>query len=1170
MTKKMDFTKDQKNAVKSKGGTLFVSAAAGSGKTAVLTHRVKRLLSDETEDISPQELLIVTYTRAAAAEMRNKIADELRLNVAQTGDYRVKKQLLLLPCADICTMDSFCSKLVRENFHLADVQPDFRILSEQEEIGFQQAAANEVLEQLYKNDEGDISLLLDLFLNEKGDSPLFDAVIKLYKYSQSYPFPKKWLLSLIEMYDPYKPLSETQWGGIILKYIEQAVDYAVYLSQEALKTASKDEKLFNNYSPAIKNDISQLKKIKQLIQLRDWDCVVTALRDFSFINLGSGTKEAEPDLKERAKNQRDKVKNVINSFLDYQLPLQYEHSEDVLALKGAIELLVNTVMSFYEKLDEMKKQENSYSFSDILHKSIDLLVDAKGGKTKLSKALSEKYKEILIDEYQDTNEAQDMLFYAISREGGNLFFVGDVKQSIYGFRQAMPEIFLRKKESLPMYDGKVFPSQIMLDRNFRSRKAVCECVNHVFSRIMSMQTGGLQYDNGERLVAAAHYPPACTNEVELIMLSAPNETNTADLVTLEAEYVADYIENAVKSGFCIKEKDAQRPVRYGDFCILLRTVKDKAALYYNSLKKRDIPVTFAKDSSFFSTREISFIHSLLRVIDNPLLDVPLAGVLMFPVFGFTADDLARIRISRREEPLFIGLCERADAGDEKASLFLETFTRFRNEASRLDVVETLFYLFDETGIFSVISAMDHAQDRRRNLLALLNLAKQYSERREYSIGSFTMFLNKIAASGKGIEHSGTGDLSEHEVKIMSIHKSKGLEFPVVIIADCTNKFNQSFTRDSLPINRKAGIGIVRRDIDTLSKYKTVSLSATRLCIEETEKAEELRLLYVAMTRAREKLVMICSKTEKDDLAFIDNMIDEKGSVYPFAVRIAKSYYEWLTAALINHPDADVLRRTKKTQTIEISNSDFSLKITTDKLCKNEIPEKSYEFVSKPDEQMTELIVERISYVYPYMSLKEVFAKRTASSFAHDAAAVQFFAQSKPSFVPGQINAAEKGTAVHRFLEVCDLNATAENAEGEAEKLLKDGILSNEEYQLIDFSKVNSFFDSNLGKRLVLASSVLREYKFSVFRSAGELYEELDEAAANEQIVVEGIIDCAFYEGDKLILIDYKTDKTDNFGTFKLRYGKQLEIYKNALAQCEGKSVDQAYIYSLYLSSEIEM
>lgn len=1169
MAKEIVFTEDQLNAVNSRGGTLFVSAAAGSGKTAVLTERVVKLLCDENENVSPDELLIVTFTRAAAAEMREKIAAALRREAAKTGNVRLKRQLLLLPSADICTMDAFCSKIVRENFHLACVTPDFRMLSEHEEEILKESAVNAVLEELYQSKEQDLTALTDLFSGEKGDGQLSDAILSLYKYSQSYPFPEKWLLSVGEMYSPDLPLSDSVWGKTVLEYIGQSVDYAISLEESALGLASEDSGLYDNYAPAILNDLKQLNGLKILADKGDWDGVVDALCGFGIISLGSGARGANKELRAAAKSGRDEAVKTIKELWNFQLPSLEVHREDVLAMKNAVELLINSVIKFSEKLDGLKRGENSYGFSDILHMSISLLVNSEGGKTPLSESLCKKYKEILIDEYQDTNEAQDMLFYSVSKDGNNLFFVGDVKQSIYGFRLAMPEIFLRKKESLPLFDGVVFPSQIMLDRNFRSRKAVCEFVNHIFSRIMSEQTGELSYGAGERLVPAADYPDSSANEAELIILDAPDGVNTADSRRLEAEYVADYIENIVKSGYEITEKDKTRPVRYGDFCVLLRAVRSVAPAYYAALKKRGIPVASPTDSQFFSTREISFVHSLLRALDNPLLDVPLAAALMFPVFGFTADDLAGMRIIRREEPLFTGLSALARDGDKKAGAFLEQFTRMRNEASRLTVTELLFYLYDETGIMSVVSAMDHASERRRNLLAFLNLAKEYTNGRESSVSGFTRFLNKARLSGKSVESSSGADFSEHEVKIMSVHKSKGLEFPVVILAGCANKFNTAYERANLLIDRKTGIGMPRRDIPTLSKYRTVPFTAARLSVERTEKAEELRLLYVAMTRAKEKLVMVCSKPEKSDFSFTDNMVDGKGEAYPFAIRKARSFYEWLVCAILNHPDAQILRTPNVNRLIQTQKSEFKLSVMTGRLEEKEITEKKTERISTPDRGLEKLISERISYVYPYISLKSVSAKRTASSLAGEAAA-QHFANSKPSFVSGAPDAAARGTAVHKFLELCDFKAASQNAKKEAKRLLESGALNENEYGLIDFSKVEDFFGSLLGQRLVSSDKILREYKFSVFRRAGELYGELESGFADEPVVVEGVVDCAFYEGGEIVLIDYKTDRTKDINTLKRRYENQLGAYKNALSQCEGRPVKEAYIYSLYLSDFIKV
>lgn len=1166
MDKETVFTQDQLNAINSRGATLFVSAAAGSGKTAVLTERVVRLLCDENENVSPDELLIVTFTRAAAAEMREKIAGALRREAAKSKNARLKRQLLLLPSADICTMDAFCSKIVRENFHLARVTPDFRMLSEHEEEILKENAVNSVLEELYQSNEQDLTALTDLFSGEKGDGRLFDAVLKLYRHSQSYPFPERWLLSVGGMYCPDLPLSDSAWGKTVLEYIRQSADYAVSLEKSALALVSEDGGLYENYAPAILNDLKQLNGLKNFTENGDWDGVAGALCDFGILSLGSGARGADKNIRAAAKSKRDEAVKTVKELWNLQLPTQAVHREDVLALKGAVSLLINSVIKFSKKLEELKKEENGYGFSDILHMSISLLIDGEGKKTPLSESLCKKYKEILIDEYQDTNEAQDMLFYSISRDGSNLFFVGDVKQSIYGFRLAMPEIFLRKKESLPLFDGVVFPSQIMLDRNFRSRKAVCECVNHVFSRIMSEQTGGLSYGAGERLVPAADYPEGSANEAELVILDAPADTNAADTRRLEAEYTAGYIENIVKSGYEITEKGRMRPVRYGDFCVLLRAVKNTAPMYYAALKKRGIPVASPADSQFFSTREISFIHSLLRALDNPLSDVPLAAVLMFPVFGFTADNLAGMRIARREEPLFTGLCALARDGDKKAGAFMELFTRMRNEASRLTVGELLFYLYDETGIMSVVSAMDHAAERRRNLLALLNLAKEYTNGRESSLGGFTRFLNKARLSGKSVESTSGAEFSEHEVKIMSIHKSKGLEFPVVILAGCSNKFNTNYEKENLLIDRKTGIGMPRRDIPTLSKYRTVPFTAARLSIGKTEKAEELRLLYVAMTRAKEKLVMLSAKSEKSDFSFVDNMIDAQGEAYPFAIRKARSFYEWLVCAFLNHPDAQILRASSANGIIQTPKSGFKLSVTTGKLEEKEITKENTERISTPNSELEKQIRERISYIYPYISLKGVSSKRTASSLTEDAAL--YFAKSKPSFVSGTPDAAAKGTAVHKFLELCDFKAASQNAKKEASRLLESGALNKNEYELIDFSKIEGFFASPLGQRLVLSDKILREYKFSVFRRAGELYEGLESGPADEPVVVEGVVDCAFYEDGEIVLIDYKTDRINDLQTLKLRYEKQLDAYKNALLECEGRPVKEAYIYSLYLSDFI--
>lgn len=1169
MTNKIEFTKEQQNAIDARSGTLFVSAAAGSGKTAVLTERVVRLLSDESEPITPSELLIVTFTRSAASEMREKIAKALRRKIAETGNKRLKKQLMLLPFADICTIDAFCAKLVKENFHLADVNASFNTLSKNELKVFYDSAVNKVLDELYDTKSEDIKKNADLFAEEKGDGILSKRIIDLYEYSQSYPFPKKWLHSLKEMYNPDIKIEDSSWGKTIIEYIAESLEYAAHMSKKAIDITLQDEYLTDSYLSAMQSDLSQINEYIEIAKTGDYSTLINAIKGFGKQKLKSKTKNADESLRSAAQGMRKAAIENIEKLQRNGFPEEYEHKEDINAVKSAIDFLVYAVYRFDEELDELKKSENTYSFSDILHKSILLLINEENERTPLSISLSKKYKEILIDEYQDTNEAQDMLFKAISNNGENLFFVGDVKQSIYSFRLAMPEMFLRKKENLPLFDGVNYPSQIMLDKNFRSRKEICEYVNHIFSRIMTKQAGELNYGEGERLVPAAEYPETNGDKAELIILNMPDKTKAADERELEAQYVADYIEKTVKSGFLITEKGKTRPVCYGDFCVLLRTVKSISYLYYNALRERNIPVSAISDSNFFSTREIGFIHSLLRVIDNPLLDVPLAAVLMFPVFGFTATELACVRMANREEPLYSGLMELANRGDKKAEHFLDALSRFRAHSSTLSVDEFLFYLYDETSIWSVISAMEQTEERRRNLLTLLSFASDYTSRKESTLGGFIRFLNKVSKSGESIEASAEAALSDTEVKIMSIHKSKGLEFPIVILANCSKEFNSNYKKETLLIDRKAGIGLIRREIETLSKYPTIPILAARINIEKKERAEELRLLYVAMTRAKEKLVMVCTKGENSDFSFTDKMLNEKGDIYPFSIIKSTSYYNWIISSIINHPDASVLRESSIYDYPVNLKSDFKLTVKMDTPVEKVVMEEDQVITEKADESLTDDILRRISYIYPFIGLKGVSSKRTASSLDDNMEKLRYFAQKKPSFLFSEPNAAERGTAVHKFLELCDIKQAAKDIKSEADRLLKNESITEDEYKMIDFKKIEVLFNSTLGKRLISSEKVFREYKFSVFRKAGEIYKELDESLFDEQIVVEGIIDCAFYDNDnKLILIDYKTDKVDDINTLEKRYENQLEAYKKALYECEGKAVDEAYIYSLYLSEFI--
>ncbi len=1159
------WTEDQQKAIDARGGTLFVSASAGSGKTAVLTERVVGLIGDKEAPCDADELLIVTFTRAAAAEMREKIATALRRESLKAGGARLKKQLLLLPFADICTMDAFCAKIVREHFAAAGVSPDFKLLSDAEEALLEESTVAEVLEELYAKGDDALSELVALFMGDSGDAGLEEVIVKLYHFSRSYPFPKRWIEKTRAMYRPDVPLWSSFWGTTITRHIADTTRYAAALCAQTLDAIQKDQKLNDNYASAITRDLDQIRQIQRYISLKDWDGTIDALGDFSFMNLGSGTKGVSEGLKEYAKNRREKVKKLINALQSMELPAKEAHRGDMEALKKPVGLLLDAVTRFSELLAAKKEEENGYGFDDILHKAILLLTDEKGNRTTLSESYAQRFREILIDEYQDTNEAQDLLFHALSRDGRNLFFVGDVKQSIYRFRLAMPEIFLSKKESLPLYEPGIFPSQILLDRNFRSREGICLAVNHVFSRLMTKDAAELDYSGGEALVPAAAYPPNDTPAAELHILRYPHKTRSAEAGVLEASYAAHYIEDVLNSGLKITENGVERIVEPGDICVLLRSAKDNAMSYFTAMKNRGIPAMCPTDTPFYSTREISFICSLLFAVDNPLLDVPLAAVLMFPVFGFTAGDLARIRICERAEPLYTGLTVRAAQGDERASSFLKTFARFRDAASTKGLVELLFMLYEETGVLNIVSAMEHGEDRRRNLLAFLEMTADYARGKNVSLGGFVRFLARSRKKGKGPGTGESRDFSAPEVKIMTIHKSKGLEFPIVILGGCGLSFNDIDSRAHLLIDRDMGIGMVRRDIKAYSKYKTVPFCASQIGIKNAGRAEEQRLLYVAMTRAKERLVMLGSIKDGAGTA-AELMTNASGTPIPFAVKNAASYLDWLICALKTHPDAGALLTTDAERLRGSEPSDFRLKVINAALSADEETAPPAKEVVLPDEELMGDIRRRIDYVYPYKKLAGIPAKKTASSLAQQSSET-YFGKSKPRFTPSE-DASSRGTATHRFLEICDLRAAAADTPLEAARLLESGALTAEEYAMIDFSMPAAFFGSELGQRLLSSERVLREYQFSVFRPAGELYRDLDPALAAEKIVVEGILDCAFVENGQFVLIDYKTDRVRDVSALKERYKNQLLIYKSALMECEKMPVKETVIYSLYLSEKI--
>lgn len=1176
---KTKWTAEQNNAIKARGEQILVTAAAGSGKTAVLTERVKEILCDPDNPCDVSRILVVTFTRAAAGEMRERITAALKEAQNNGGGAYIKRQLTLLPTADICTIDSFCSKLLRDNFHLAEVSQDYTMLDEADEKELLRKTALRITEELYeKNDEG-FSVLNKMFLSERDDAKLTDIILALYGFSRAYPDPFLWLDKVSSCFDPEKDIFSTPWAGVVFESCENLFSYYIKRMMCAVTICDRTGDFNEGYVNKLKSTLERLVHLKELSQDRDWNGLTSALSSFYFSDERLSAKKADPILKNYVKSTFDDCKSDILSLAGKELPDEASHKKDCRLLYPAVKTLVSAVKSLTLLVDAEKKRLNSYSFDDILHKCVNMLVvfDGKRFKrTELAHELSLKYEEILIDEYQDTNEAQNIIFEAVSRERKNLYCVGDVKQSIYRFRLASPEIFLNLKKSLSEYDGTIKGSRIALNANFRSRKGVTEAVNFIFSRLMSEKAGDIAYDESERLnFGASYYPEHETPDTELHLLSAL-PLCSADALKFEAKKAAEYIKSAVERKETVFDKSTggERPCEYGDFCILLRSVKNKAAVYSKELEKLGIPALCENDAPVSESKEVSLLISLIKTVSNPLLDVPLATVLMSPIFGFTPDDMANMRLLGNERDLYFCLNEYGKS-NEKAARFLSKLRLYRNIAAAYPVNDFVKFIVDDTAIVEIYRSLPGGDEREAALKGILFAADSFCERGRNGLSSFVRNLDALCENNSlkrsQTVHSGSA------VRIMSIHKSKGLEFPFVLLCNLSSRFNLSDCYGALTVSKETGVGMKIRDDEKFTQYDTVSSFAGEKALKRGTISEELRILYVALTRARERLVLFCTynNMSKGILEEVSHaLIAEKntGEAFdPYYILNSQSAAQWILSCFAFHSDCDELRKLLGMGTVTVLPSDFKVAFSFEEYKEETVEAKEENAVlAQYDGALLERIKERVEYKYPYDALSSLLAKRTASSMESTALSREYFIEKKPEFLSGGLVGAKKGTAVHKFFELCDFKNAAANLESEIERLVSEGVVTKDEAQVIDKSAVKAFFESPVGKRLLNADKIYKEYKFSVLRPVGFFGGDFPEDLKNEMTVVEGKLDCAFTENKKAVIIDYKTDGLTDESAFINMYKPQLEIYKSAFCECEEVSVDEMYLYSFKLKKFIKV
>lgn len=1156
------WTEDQKNAIENRDGTLIVSAAAGSGKTAVLVERVIKRLIDEENPCDADRLLIVTFTRAATAEMRSRLGEALReeLRKNPTSEH-LQRQQMLLPSANIYTIDAFCGNLVRENFDALGIPPDFTMIDEGERNILKKNAVSLVIEQLYDEADPDFSNLVELLFAGRDDSSLEENILNLYEYSRAYPSPSKWLDDAVKAYDPTVPMNTSEMGKIVRANSLEILDYhynKLEFVLEELKGIPECEGL--KALAAIENELALNRELYSLVDSFSFDEAQKVIAGYKFATWSAKGAEKNPFVI-KAKAIRDAQKKELS---DAESPLRKnlifsdaDNRADLTVLQPIAKKLTEAVKLFEAEFTKLKAEKRSLDFSDIELLALKLLVTDPAAdtveRTELAVDLSENYEEILIDEYQDTNKVQDMIFTAISKNGNNLFMVGDVKQSIYGFRQAMPEIFIDKRDTLP--------NTITLGKNFRSRKGVTDFINFTFSQLMSRTCGSVDYDENEALVYGASYGETDEPETELHIIQ---RDKSSDSLEVQAEFIADYINGKIDRG----------AATYKDFAILLQTASGRANEFEKVLKSHGIPVYTDVGNGFFTTSYIQVIVSLLRVIDNPLSDIPLLSVMLSPIFGFTETEVAKLRVDFPGGKLFSAVLNGEKSGNEKCRAFLEFLRVYRTLCISLPAGELLRQIYDDTCFPEIVGAMPGGTQRTANLRLLLSYADSYDSANSFGISGFIRLIDRMIEND--VDRAPAGVISENAnvVRIMSIHKSKGLEFKYCILADVNKTFNKQELTRNLLLHQSLGIGLKGREFDTGNTYPTLVHRAVRIASESRLMSETLRVFYVALTRAREKLVIVGS-TESKMSSVVDKAIlsvtGDKLSVSPYAVRRAGSFLDWIVESVIRHPGAKVLRDQSELP-CAVFPSDFKItcKIHDIDSSENESDEE-YTVTAEIDEELVREIKKRINYEYPYLPLTLVSTKRSASKIDDNGFSDKFFASSRPDFASKSgLTPAERGTSLHKFMQYTKYEVSESDVSSELKRLVDEQFLSEKEAASISPDKVSNFFKSGIYERIKKSPSVMREKKFAILVPAGNYDDTLPDNLKNEPVLIQGIADCVFEEDGELIILDYKTDRTKDEDELKERHRLQLETYSKALKTALGIPVKEAYIYAFSLDKEIKV
>ena len=1183
-------TNEQQSAVDSRERSLLVSAAAGSGKTKVLVERLFSYV--EREGANLDDFLIITYTRAAASELRGKIAKALNERMERDpGNYHLRQQMLRVYRADIKTVDAFCTSLLRENCHLLGedarghaLRPDFRVLDENEAEVLRGRVLARTLEDFYDHLTSGGTLLADTLGAGRDDSALEQLVLELHAKLQAQPYEDKWLDAQRAFWRAVpEKIEDTPYGKILLNEVGRKARHCKSLLQRAAQEMCANDALNQKYAPAFLDASYQLEALEGKIA-QGWDAARGVT--IAFPRLAAVKDSDGGEMKARMKGLWDNCKETVKGFAELFAASSDEAVEDLRTMAPAMLALIDLTADFSRRYNEEKRRRNAADFSDQEHEAIRLLVGENGEPTELAALVSTRYREIMVDEYQDTNEVQNRIFDAISCKGENLFTVGDVKQSIYRFRLADPRIFLQHYNTWPPLAAadEHESAKLLLSRNFRSRKEVLEATNFVFRNVLSREMGELDYGEDEMLRPGASYAESSVCGAEFHLLDLPTQTGEHRVRASEAEaaFVADYIRNMLSSKFPIQDDKTRElwPVREEDIVILMRSPSTRLLDYRRALESRGIRCAADAGEDFFASMEIAVLFSFLQVIDNPRQDVPLIAVLRSPLFGFVPDELAALRSQQRTGDFYDALLLSED-GHSKA--FLAVLRSLRDSAAHLSVRELLSEIYRKCNVLGIFGAMYRGAERKDNLLAFLELSEDFARAGRQGLFDFVRTLREQLASGEAAAMQTTHASSG--VRIMSIHKSKGLEFPVVILSDLARRFSNMDFQSSVLVHPQLGLGPVCVDARRHIQYPTIARQALERTLRREAKAEELRVLYVAMTRAKEKLVMVHTQANAGGRV-ADLMALSDCPVLPEAVDSGKCMGDWIMLPLLQRSEAGALRAFAG----QNSEGRFFTEETPWTVCVH----AGLQFaapVQQSDAAAEERAPQReelpadfaaLSYRYPYAEQTAFPAKLTATQLKGRAIDEEISENTtlpprlrnlcKPKFLAGKtaLTDAERGTALHLVMQDLDFfcEPDEQSVREQIEKLRAQRKLTDEQANAVDVHAIVRFLRSDLAARIRKSKQVEREYRFSLLRPVRD-FSSLD---ADDSVLLQGVVDCFFEEDGELVVVDFKTDHVlrAQLDERAEHYRPQLEAYSMALMRVMGKKVKEKVLYFFSAGEEVRL